>query len=342
MIPVLSSPSSDETPRRLGLAERISRSRWRVVAIIALVVLAAIIVIVPPALGVNRTSYDQAVIVAGLLTGAIYVLVATGLTVILGVMKIVNIVHGDFVVLAAYISFWMTGYGVDPLLALAISFPLLFLVGMPIQRFLFSRGLKFGGDAPLLVAFGLSNILEYTMLTAWTAYPRVATASYSSVVYAVGPVLIPLVRLAVLVVAVLCIVLLTLFLRRTYTGMAIRATSMDWQIAAHLGINTERINMLAYSIGLSLAALAGAFISLVFGFDPSTGIPLTLGGFASIVLGGAGSVPGAFIGGIILGYAQSAGSFFFGNAYTNLIGYIIFFIVLLIKPSGLLGKVPTF
>lgn len=336
--------SSDSTVRPLAvrLAGRVSKSWVRIVVLIVLVVLIPIIVLLPPALGVNRPAYYQAVLVSGVLTGALYVLVATGLTVILGVMKIVNIVHGDFVVLAAYISFWMSGYGLDPLLALAISFPLLFVVGIPIQRFLFSKGLKFGGDAPLLIAFGLSNILEYSMLTAWTSYPRIATASYSGLVLSVGPVLIPIIRLAVLAVAVLCIILLTLFLKRTYTGMAIRATSMDWEIASHFGINTERINMLAYSIGLSLAAVAGAFLSLVFGFDPSSGIPLTLGGFAAIVLGGAGSVPGAFIGGIVLGYAQSAGSFFIGNAYTNLIGYVIFFIVLLIRPSGFLGKVPTF
>jgi len=324
------------------LAKRITGNRWRLVAIIALIVVAVVAAIVPPAFGVNKTAYYQAVLVAGLLTGAVYVLIATGLTVILGVMKIANIVHGDFVVLAAYISFWMTGYGVDPLLALVISFPLFFVLALPIQRFLFSRGMKFGGDAPLLIAFGLSNILEYGMVTAWTADPRIATASYSDIVLNVGVVIIPITRLAVLLVAVLCIVLLTLFLKRTYTGMAIRATSMDWQIAAHLGINTERINMLAYAIGLSLAALAGAFASLVFGFTPSSGIPLTLGGFAAIILGGAGSVPGALIGGIVLGYAQSAGSFFFGNAYTNLIGYVIFFIVLLIRPTGFLGKVANF
>jgi branched-chain amino acid transport system permease protein len=317
-------------------------SKRRIVLIVALIVLIPIIVLVPPAMGINQQAYDQAVLLSGLLTGALYVLIATGLTVVLGVMKIVNLVHGDFIVLSAYISFWMTGYGVDPILALAISIPLFFVVGLPIQRFLFSKGIKFGTDAPLLVAFGLSNILEYSMLEAWTAYPRIITASYSSIIVDVGPVLIPVTRLMALGVAVACIVLLTLFLRRTYMGMAIRATSMDWEIASHLGINVDRINMLAYSIGLSLAAIAGAFLGLVFSFSPASGIPLTLGGFAAIVLGGAGSVPGAFVGGIVLGYAQQVGSFFLGNAYTNLIGYIIFFIVLLFRPSGFLGKVPTF
>lgn len=333
-------PSSRPAP--VKVTDRLKQMKLRFVIVALLVVFAAVVALVPPALGVSRTSYYEAVLVSGLLTGALYVLVATGLTVIMGVMKIVNIVHGDFVVLAAYISFWMSTYGYDPLLALLISFPLLFLIGMPIQRFLFSRGLKFGQDAPLLIAFGLSNILEYSMLTEWTAYPRIASASYSGWVLSVGPILIPVVRLAALGVAVLCIVLLTLFLKRTFIGMAIRATSMDWEIASHLGVNIERINMLAYSIGLSLAAVAGAFIGLVIGFDPASGIPLTLGGFASIVLGGAGSVPGALVGGIVLGYAQAAGSFFLGNAYTNLIGYVIFFIVLLIRPSGFLGKVPTF
>jgi branched-chain amino acid transport system permease protein len=321
---------------------RFSMSRKRIIVLVVLIALIPVLVFVPPAMGVNPQAYYQAVLLSGLLTGALYVLIATGLTVVLGVMKIVNLVHGDFIVLAAYISFWMTGYGVDPILALAISIPIFFLVGLPIQRYLFSKGVKFGTDAPLLVAFGLSNILEYSMLEAWTAYPRIITASYSTVTLTVGPVLLPVTRLMVLGVAVACIIMLTVFLRRTYMGMAIRATSMDWEIASHLGINIERMSMLAYSIGLSLAAIAGAFLGLVFGFSPSSGIPLTLGGFAAIVLGGAGSVPGAFVGGIVLGYAQSVGSFFLGNAYTNLIGYVIFFIVLLFRPSGFLGKVPTF
>jgi len=318
-------------------------SRRRIVLLIILIALVPILVFVPPGLGlVNPQAYYQAVILSGLLTGALYVLIATGLTVVLGVMKIVNLVHGDFIVLAAYISFWMTGYGVDPILALVISLPIFFVVGLPVQRYLFSKGVKFGTDAPLLVAFGLSNILEYSMLTAWTAYPRITTASYSTVILQIGPVILPITRLMVLGVSIGCIVFLTLFLKRTYTGMAIRATSMDWEIASHLGININRISMLAYSIGLSLAAVAGAFLGLVFSFSPASGIPLTLGGFAAIVLGGAGSVPGAFVGGIVLGYAQSVGSFFLGNAYTNLIGYLIFFIVLLFRPSGILGKVPTF
>jgi branched-chain amino acid transport system permease protein len=335
---------SDHTGRPLPIrvAGRISKRSLRIIVLVVLIALIPILVFVPPALGINQQAYDQAVLLSGLLTGALYVLVASGLTVILGVMKIVNLVHGDFIVLAAYISFWMTGYGWDPILALVISLPLMFVIGLPIQRYLFSKGIKFGTDAPLLVAFGLSNIVEYSMLTAWTAYPRIVTASYSTMALDVGPVIIPIVRLMVLGVALASIVFLTLFLKRTYTGMAIRATSMDWEIASHLGINIDRISMLAYSIGLSLAAIAGAFLGLVFSFSPSSGIPLTLNGFAAIVLGGAGSVPGALIGGIVLGYSQSVGSFFLGNAYTNLIGYVIFFIVLLFRPSGFLGKVPTF
>jgi len=330
--------SAELAPRR-PLAKSREYISKRLLKIIVLIVIVVVIVLLPPALGVHQAAYYQAVLIGGVLTGGVYVLIATGLTLIMGVMKIVNICHGDFVILAAYLSFWMDKiYGLDPILSVVISIPLLFAAGIPIQRLLFSRGLKLGVDTSLIVAFGLSNILQYSMVTAWGVDARIASTSYSTSVLSVGPVLVPVMRLVVLGVAALCVIVVTIFLKKTYLGMAVRATGMDWEIASHFGIDTERVNMLAYSIGLSLAAVAGALISLVLGFTSSSGVPLMLKGFAAIVLGGVGSVPGALVGGIILGYAESTGSFFLGSEYTNLIGFSIFFVVLLLRPWGLLGR----
>ena len=279
------------------------------------------------------------VIIGGLLVGGVYVVAALGLTLVFGVMKIINIVHGDLIILGAYASFWLyTLYKIDPFISMIVSMPLFFAIGLPIQKFLMNPALRRGIDQPLIISFGLSSILQYAMLTAWTANPRGVTTSYTGITYMMGDIPLSFIRFMILISAIVVLYLLHLFLTRTYLGIAIRATSQEMEAASLMGIDINRVNLFSYALSLALAATAGIFVSLIFGFEPSSGFVYLLKAFAVIIFGGVGSLSGALFGGLILGMGESVGSFIVGAAYRDAIAYIIFFLILLLRPTGILGR----
>ena len=281
-------------------------------------------------------------LVFGLLVGALYGLVALGLSLIFGVTKFLNVAHGELVMFGGYACFWaFTLLGVDPFLSIPISMLLLFLLGALLYRLVFSRTVKLPEEAKikntLLVAFGLSVILQNLALRFFTADERAITTSYAGLSFSLLEVRFPIMRLASLVVAVLFLIGLTLFLRKTYTGKAIRATAQNWEAASLMGIDIHKVYLLAFALGAALAGVAGILVTVNYSIQPAMGLSWTLKALIVMVLGGLGNIPGALVGGLILGVTESATSFFISSNYREIAGLVLFILVLIFRPQGLFG-----
>jgi branched-chain amino acid transport system permease protein len=281
-------------------------------------------------------------LVYGILIGALYGLAAVGLSLVFGVTKFLNVSHGELLMLGGYASFWLfTLWKVDPFISLPVAIVFLLVVGVVFYKLLFGRMVKLAeGDKiqnTLLVGFGLSLILQNIALQFWTADTRSITTAYSGAVFSFAGVRFPLVRVASLVIAFVLIVALQLFLRRTYTGKALRATVENWEAATLMGIDIQRVYLLSFVMGAALAGVAGALVSVGYSIDPAMGMSWTLKSLVVMVLGGLGSITGTFVGGIILGVTESATGFFLSQTYREVVGLVLFLLVLVFRPEGLFG-----
>jgi branched-chain amino acid transport system permease protein len=252
------------------------------------------------------------------------------------------VAHGELVMFGGYACFWaFTLLGVDPFISIPISMLLLFLLGALLYWLVFSRTVKLPEESKikntLLVAFGLSVILQNLAMRFFTADERGITTSYAGTAFTVAGVRFPIMRLASLVVAVFFLIALTLFLRKTYTGKAIRATAQNWEAASLMGINIHKIYLLAFALGASLAGVAGILVTVNYSIQPTMGLGWTLKALIVMVLGGLGNIPGALVGGLILGVTESATSFFISSNYREVAGLVLFLLVLIFRPQGLFG-----
>jgi branched-chain amino acid transport system permease protein len=287
------------------------------------------------------TSLGQT-LVFGILVGALYGLVALGLSLVFGVTKLLNVAHGELLMIGGFVSFWaFSVYGVSPFLTIPISMAILFLLGALLYKLIFARTVKLPEETKikntLLVAFGLSIILQNLALRLWTADERGISTQFLRTSFTLLGIRFPVVRLANLVVAVFFLVALTLFLKKTYMGKAIRATVQNWEAAYLMGIDIHKVYLLSFAIGAALAGVAGTLVALNFSIQPNMGLNWTLKALIVMVLGGLGSIPGTFIGGILLGVTESATSFFISSNYREIAGLILFLLVLIFRPQGLLG-----
>ena len=281
-------------------------------------------------------------LVFGILVGALYGLAAVGLSLVFGVTKFLNVAHGELLMFGGYASFWVfTLLGVDPFLTLPSTIIFLLLVGLVLYKLLFARMVKLTEEIKikntLLVGFGLSLILQNVALRLWTADDRGITTSYAGSVFTILGVRFPIVRVASLGIAFVSLFALQLFLRRTYTGKAIRATVEDWEAATLMGIDIHRVYLLSFVLGAALAGVAGTLVSVGYSIEPAMGMYWTLKGLIVMVLGGLGSITGTFVGGLILGVTESATSFFISGNYRQVVGLLIFLLVLIFRPQGLFG-----
>jgi len=283
---------------------------------------------------------DQLVqqIVNGLLIGFIYSLIAIGLTLIWGVMNIVNFAHGDFLMLGMFTSFWLyTLYGVDPLFSIPVCTALLFILGLLIYRFIVSKVMKGPMLAQLVVTFGVSIFLANLAVFLWTPDFRLIEKPLLHGTWDIGEIKLSIPKFVATIGSVIASVFVFLFLKRTKTGKAILATEMDREAALLMGINTERINSISFALGSALVGIAGAFLSTYYYIYPQVGGTFGLIAFCVVALGGFGSIEGAFIAGIIVGLAQTLGGFFVDPAYKFAIVFLIYLITVWIRPEGLLG-----
>jgi branched-chain amino acid transport system permease protein len=278
-------------------------------------------------------------IVMGILLGGLYGVIALGLSLIFGVVREINIAHGDLVILGSYFGYVaMTVIGIDPILSLIIGIPLLFGIGFAIQKYLLNRAFRISMDATLIIAFGISIILQNTYQLIWTPMSRGLTASYALESFTFGLVRFPLTYLLDFIVAILVMVFLHEFLRRTYLGRAIRAAAQDRRAAHLMGINTDQVYAYTFAIAAAFAAVAGIFLGLTFPFTPTSGFSFLIIALGVVVLGGLGSIVGTFIGGIAFGLAQTLGGYFLGVAAQMLVAYIMVMVVLAVIPRGIFGR----
>jgi branched-chain amino acid transport system permease protein len=283
------------------------------------------------------------VILQGVLVGGLYAMFAAGLSLIFGVMRLVNIAHGDLIVLAAYIALVTTQtLGIGPLTSLIVVVPIMALIGYALQWFVLNRTLGDDLLPPLLVTFGLSVIIQNGLLTLFTADSvklqagaiEVATIDLGDGVY-VG--VLPLLQFAV---AVAVIGVLQFVFYRTALGRAFRATADDPAVARLMGLDNRRVFALAMALSLAVVAIAGVFLAVRANFDPSQGPARLIFGFEAVIIGGLGSLWGTLAGGLILGVAQAIGAHL-NPGWQILAGHIAFLIVLAVRPQGLFPKVRT-
>jgi len=277
-------------------------------------------------------------IVNSLLIGSVYSLVAIGLTLIWGVMNIINFAHGDFLMIGMFVSFWCyTLFGLDPIFSIPICTVILFLLGVVIYRFIVSKVMTGPGLAQLVVTFGVSIFLANLAVMLWTPDFRLIEKPLLSGTWTLGVVQLSVPKFAASVGSVLVSAAVVLFLKKTKTGKAILAVEMNRDSALLMGINTERINSLSFGLGSALVGIAGAFLSMYYYIYPQVGGLFGLISFCIVALGGFGSIEGAFIAGILIGFVQTLGGYFFDPAYKYAIVFMVYLIVVWIRPQGLLG-----
>ena len=271
----------------------------------------------------------------GILLGGFYALLGVGMTMIFGIVGLTNLAHGEFVILGAYASTMLAAWlGVDPILSLAVTVPLMFLAGLLLQRLLINRIMDKDKESALLVTFGLSIILQDALLLLFSADTQHIFTPYSLETLHFAGLDLSLLNVILFAVSAVCLAALTWFLAKTDTGRAIRAVADDPHAAMLSGINTHWICAVAMGISMATAAVGGLCVGLKWTFHPSSGGDYLLISFIVVVIGGMGSVPGTFLAGLIFGLAQVFG----GASYGMLISYLALLVILAVRPSGLLGK----
>lgn len=279
-------------------------------------------------------------LINGILLGGIYAAVGIGLSLIFGIVRMVNLAHGDLMILSAYLALTLMKItGANAYVVLLGVLPAMFVLGYLMQRLVLNRVLGQGMEPPLIVAFGLSIIFQNALLLIYSPDARSLKSGLAIQHLAVTSWLhIPLIYLVGFAVGCGVIALLWLFLRHTDLGRAIRAAADDETAAQYMGINTRRIYAVAMGIATATAAVAGILIGTTFTFYPHTGPQYLIIAFGVVIIGGAGSMAGTLAGGIILGLAQLLGAYFFGTGYQLLSGYLILLTVLALRPQGLFGR----
>ncbi len=282
-------------------------------------------------------------IVSGALVGALYGLAALGLSLVFGVLKILNVAHGELLMLGGYGSFWVFNLlGIDPYVSLVIVLPAMFVIGALLHLGLFSRVVQFDEEHriknSLLIGFGLTLIVQTLAIKLFTADDRSIPTSYARFAWEAFDIRLPLIRVSGLIIGIIAVIVLQWFLRRTYWGKAIRATAEDWQTAGLAGINVQRTYLVTFALGAALAGLAGMLVTVGYSVSPSIGLNWTLKALIVVVLAGLGSMPGTFVAGILLGVAEAGSALIFGGQYRELVGLVIFFIILSVRPQGFFGE----
>jgi branched-chain amino acid transport system permease protein len=279
------------------------------------------------------------VVVNGLLLGGIYAAVGVGFSLTWGVLNIINIAHGAMVMLGAYITFLLfSQLGLDPFLSIPASMLLLFLLGYVLQRFLINRVIPHGVFMTLVLTFGLSLFLIDMALLFFSGDYRSVTPSYAGSGLSLGGVIVPYQRLGAFLISILIVGLLNVYLGRSKTGRAIRATALNRQAAQLVGVDIARIYAVTFGIGAALAGAAGSLLAVTITITPYMGNVFIGKAFVIATLGGLGTVQGALIGGLVLGLAESLGAALIGPSYQQAIGFGILLLVLILRPEGIMGK----
>ena len=279
------------------------------------------------------------IIINGILKGGLYALMALGMSLIWGVMDIINIAHGAFIMLGAYTTYWLfTLWGIDPFISLLAAMIIMFILGYIVQRGIINLVIRAEIFITLILTFGIEIFINNTALLLWTADVRKVKVAYAASNFNFLGATIPYVRLFAFILALIITVILYFVLNKTRLGRAIRATSQDLDAARLNGVNVAHIYAVTFGIGTALAAAAGTLWAILFPISPAMGGHLTLKSFVVCIVGGLGTMLGPIVGGLTLGIVESLGTNWLGTTYESLISFTILVLVLIFKPKGILGK----
>ena len=280
-------------------------------------------------------------VLAGVLVGGLYGLIGMGMAINFGVLRIINLAQGELLMVGMYVCYWVfTLWGLDPLLSPVVTIPFLFVLGVVIHRFLLTPLIRARAlpENQILLTVGVGLVLTNAALLAFTSNYRTITTSYSASLITLGSIAVSLPAVLAFGIAMLVSSALWLFLMKTDLGKCIRATAQDPDAALLMGVNVERISVITFGIGAALEGAAGSLLVLVYYLFPALGGIFTLKAFIVVVLGGLGSTLGALLGGIVLGLAESLGAVFVSTGFKDAIGFIVFVLMLIFRPAGLVGK----
>jgi branched-chain amino acid transport system permease protein len=276
------------------------------------------------------------VLIAGLLAGGLYALIGLGVSLVFGVLGLMNLAHGELVVGGSFVAWAVVGaLNVDPLVALPVAMLVMALIAYPLQRYVLTGLLRSSPAAPLVATFGLSLIAQALLQLTFGINPKALDAPYADAGVTMLGVRMQSVYLVSGALTVVLFAATALILSRTRAGSAVRAASADPATAALLGLNVDRIYALTFAGAAALAAAAGVMTGVAGSFTPTSGTPALLIGFAVMALGGIGSIGGTLMGGLALGLLQSVSVYVFGGGWRNFVVYLVFFLALSIRPGGL-------
>jgi branched-chain amino acid transport system permease protein len=278
-------------------------------------------------------------IINGILLGGIYSLISIGLTLIFGVVRIVNFAHGEFLMLSLYAAFWLKSLaGLDPYPSLLLVVPLLFLAGLIAHRLVIQPILEAPSYMQIFATVGLSVAMQNLALFFWKADFRTVESFCSHSALQIGTLVAAAPKLIAFGASALATIFLHFFLQRTYLGRAIRAVVQDREASQLMGIDIYRIYLFTFGLGTACVGLAGGLMAPIYAIFPTVGVYFVLTAFVVVVLGGLGSLPGAFLGGLIIGVVESLAGFFISPQLKEAVYFVIFLAVLIARPSGLLGQ----
>ena len=280
-------------------------------------------------------------VTSGVLLGGLYGLIALGMTLIFGVMRVINLAHGEFLMIGMYVSYILfTRFGVDPYLSIVVSVPLLFVIGIAIQRFLLMPLIKAKapGENQILMTAGIGLVLTNAALLIFSPNYFTVLTTYSNATASIGKISVSLPLLWDFLICFGITGILYLFIMKTDTGCSIRAVAQNIDSARLMGINIDRIMIITFGVGAALVGAAGALFMPIFYVFPAIGELFTLKAFIVTVLGGMGSALGALVGGVTLGIVEQIGASYISMALKDALGFVIFVLVLIFRPSGLVGK----
>src|SRR3954468_4411932 len=278
-------------------------------------------------------------ILSGVLIGGVYALVGVGLTIIFGVMRVINFAQGELVMAGMCCTFWLfTFAGIDPFVSVVITMPVLFLLGALLQWTLINRVLNALPQNQILLTIGIGLVLSNLAMLAFTSDYRILSTSYSSSSVGLSGIRLSTPLLYCFLITAVITAALYWFLARTDIGHAIRATAQDREAAQLMGVNVRSMSIFAFGLGSALAGAAGALVSPTYYIYPQVGGAFTLKAFVVVVLGGMGSIVGGRRGGIIIGWAEAVSGACWRADTKEMVVYLLFLLVLLFKPAGLLGK----
>ncbi|MGH7708420.1 MAG: branched-chain amino acid ABC transporter permease [Vulcanimicrobiaceae bacterium] len=278
-------------------------------------------------------------LVNGILTGGILALVALGFSLVWGIMNIINLAHGAFLMLGAYLTYALfTHVHVDPFLSVPISFVVFYIVGYLVQRYIINFVVRAPILTTFLLTFGLALLLTNIALVVFHGDTRAVTPNYSGANFSIGAITIPWVKLWTLLFALAITGVVQLWFARSKTGRAIRATSMDIGAAQLSGVRVAHIYAVVYGLGAGLAGASGSLVSLSYAISPAMGDPFVIKAFVVCVLGGLGSIEGALVGGLVFGIVESFGSQYIGTGVPDVVALAVLLLVLIFRPHGIVGR----